>query len=347
MKVMASALGGQRKVRRGHALLNLAALLVFGVVGSSGGVIADEEGQRPSTRVATRIVSLAPSVTEILFAIGAGGNLVGVSSFCDYPPQVSEIPRVGTFTKPSIEAILAARSDLVIAARGPATMDAVGTIGRMGVPVLVVEDGTLADVWKAIEEIGRHTGRIDAATRVEEEMRRRLRAVRSRLAGAPRRRVLVVAGQTPLIVAGSDNFVDDLIRVAGGVNVAADTGQPWPRLSLETVLSRAPEVIIDSALSHEEGADLGLWNRFPTLPAVRDGRVHAYQSFAALRGGPRLADAAEEFARLIHPERYGLTDGQTGGGARTAGTARPATKKRTAQPAPPPSPVEGEASDRQ
>jgi iron complex transport system substrate-binding protein len=257
---------------------------------------------------ARRIVSLAPSATEILFALGAGDRLVGVCSFCDHPAGVAAVPRVGTFTSPSIEAIVAARPDLVIAARGPATVGAVAAVGRLGVPVLLVEDTTLDAVWTAITEIGRRTGREDAAGTLASELRGRLDRVRARLADAAPRRVLVVVGQTPLIVAGVGTFVDDLIHVAGGVNVAADTGQPWPRLSIETVLARAPEVIIDSALDHEEGADRGLWDRFPTLPAVRDNRVHAYRSFAALRGGPRLADAAEEFARLIHPEIGGLPD---------------------------------------
>jgi iron complex transport system substrate-binding protein len=175
----------------------------------------------------------------------------------------------------------------------------------------VVEDTTLAAVWTAIESIGARTGRREAAAALAAIMRARFDAIRSRVAGAPRRRVLMVVGQTPLVVAGGGTFVDELIRIAGGMNVAADSAQAWPRLSLEAVLARAPEVIIDSALSHEEGADPGLWARFPSLPAVRDGRVYPYRSFAALRGGPRLVDAAEEFARLIHPERH--REGSGGG----------------------------------
>jgi iron complex transport system substrate-binding protein len=286
-----------------------AVLIVLAALAPSRLAAGGGQDERLSAGGAKRIVSLAPSVTEILFAIGAGERLVGVCSFCDYPAEVTKIPRVGTFTAPSIEAIVAARADLVIAARGPATMRAVEAVRRIGVPVLIVEDATLVAVWEAIEDIGRHTAREEEAARLTDRLRRRLDAVRSTVAGTTRRRVLVVVGQVPLIVAGAETFVDDLIRVAGGVNVAADAGQPWPRLSLEAVLAWAPEVIIDSALGHEQGADSGLWSRFPTLPAVRDGRVHAYRSFAALRGGPRLADAAEEFARLIHPERYGVGGG--------------------------------------
>jgi iron complex transport system substrate-binding protein len=271
-----------------------------------------------------RVVSLAPSLTEILFAIGAGDRLVGVCNFCDHPPEVARVPRVGTFTAPSIEAILAARPDLLVAVRGPATMDAIEAVRRLGVDTLVVEDSTLGAVWAAIESIGARTGRPVAAAELAAAMRGRFDAIRNRVAGVPRRRVLMVVGQTPLVVAGGGTFVDELIQMAGGTNVAADSAQAWPRLSLETVLARAPEVIIDSALSHEEGADPGLWARFPSLPAVRDGRVHPYGSFAALRGGPRLVDAAEEFARLIHPERYQEGGGGSGGavGGGSLGPAR-------------------------
>jgi iron complex transport system substrate-binding protein len=266
-----------------------------------------------------RIVSLAPSLTEILFAIGAGDRLVGVCNFCDHPPEVARVPRVGTFTTPSTEAILTAQPDLLLAARGPATMGAVEAVRRLGVEVLVVEDSTLGAVWAAIDTMGARTGRVAAAAELAAAMRGRFDAIRTRLAGVPRRRVLMVVGQTPLVVAGGGTFVDELIEMAGGTNVAGDSAQAWPRLSLEAVLARAPEVIIDSALSHEEGAEPGLWGRFSSLPAVRDGRVYPYGSFDALRGGPRLADAAEEFARLIHPERYradnGAADGVEQGGS--------------------------------
>jgi iron complex transport system substrate-binding protein len=293
------------------AALLLCVMLATGALATEGTGATADPG-------AMRIVSLAPSVTEILFAIGAGDRLVGVCNFCDHPPEVASIRRIGTFTAPSIETVLAVRPDLLIAVRGPATMTAIEAVRRIGVDVLVVQDTTIEAVWKAIDDIGARTGRATAAAALATAMRARFDAIRARLAGAPRRRVLVVVGQTPLVVAGGGAFADELVEIAGGTNVANDIKQPWPRLGLETVLARGPEVIIDSAASHEDGASAGFWQRFPTLPAVRDGRVHAYGSFDALRGGPRLADAAEEFARLIHPERYGIVTapgsvGSTGG----------------------------------
>jgi iron complex transport system substrate-binding protein len=274
----------------------LAALLAAAAPGLAGA----GEGLGGGAR---RIVSLGPAATEILYALGAGDRLVGVCDFCDYPPAVRAVRRVGGFTAPSVETIVALRADLVIAVRGPATVEALETVRRTGVEILVVSDTTIDAVWRAIADIGERTGRTDAARALAADMRARFAAVRTRVAGAPRRRVLVVVGQTPLVVAGAGTFVDELVTIAGGTNVAADGGLPWPVMSLETVVARAPEVIIDTAARHEDGADAGYWERFPTLPAVRAGRVVAYASFDALRGGPRLAEAAEEFARLIHPER--------------------------------------------
>jgi iron complex transport system substrate-binding protein len=293
---------------------------------------ARQPGARPAWAEASpprRIVSLGPAATEILFALGAGHLVIGVCDFCDHPAEVRALPRVGAFTNPSVESIVALAPDLVIGVHGPATIESLATVERLGMDVLVVSDTTLDAVWAAIRDIGRRTGTTPAAAGLEATMRARFDAVRARVAGAPRRRVLAVVGQTPLVVAGKGTFVDDLIDIAGGVNVAGDTAQPWPMLSLEAAVARAPEVVIDSAVGHEGGADAGLWARFPTLPAVRDGRVHAYESFDALRGGPRLVDAAEEFARLIHPERAGPMPGRdvpstaaAAGGPSTTGAPR-------------------------
>jgi ABC-type Fe3+-hydroxamate transport system substrate-binding protein len=139
-------------------------------------------------------------------------------------------------------------------------------------------------------------------------MQQRMAAVRARLTGAPQRRVLMVVGQTPLIAVGSGIFLDELIRQAQGINIAANAKQPWPQLSLEVVIASQPEVIIDGSMGSEEKLDadqrLGIWRNFPTLPAVRDGRLYSRLSYAILRPGPRLPEAFAEIARLIHPERF-------------------------------------------
>jgi iron complex transport system substrate-binding protein len=135
----------------------------------------------------------------------------------------------------------------------------------------------------------------------------RMAAIRARLEGAPQRRVLMVVGQEPLIAVGSRIFLDELIAQAHGINVAAEANRPWTRFSLEVAIAKQPEVIIDGSMGSEEDDKaqyLGIWKNFPTVPAVRDGRVYGTRSYTVLRPGPRLPEGFEEIARFIHPERF-------------------------------------------
>jgi cobalamin transport system substrate-binding protein len=159
-----------------------------------------------------------------------------------------------------------------------------------------------------IERIGAAVGRDAAGRALVQRIDTDMAAIRARLADAPRRRVLMVVGQTPLIAVGSGIFQDELIRMGGGSNLAAQAGGAWPHLSLEFVLAQAPEVIIDTTMGNEEragaGAAMEFWAAFPTLPAVQAHRVYGYKEYQLLRPGPRVADAFRAIARFIHPERF-------------------------------------------
>ena len=254
-----------------------------------------------------RIVSLAPSVTETLFAIGAGEQLVGICTFCDFPREVERIDRIGAYINPNVEAIVAKRPDVVIGVP-PNNPEAIVALQRLGLRAIVVRVDTIAEIETAIRTIAQEAGREAQGEKLLADVRQRMAAVRKRLEGAPQRRVLMVVGQTPLIAVGSGIFLDELIRQAHGINIAASAKQPWPHLSLEMAIASQPEVIIDGSMGSEETPDaeqqLGIWRNFPTLPAVRDGRLHGRLSSAILRPGPRLPEAFEELARLIHPERF-------------------------------------------
>jgi iron complex transport system substrate-binding protein len=256
---------------------------------------------------ALRIVSLAPSVTETLFALGAGSEIVGVSAQCDYPAEASAIDRVGTFLEPNVELVLAKRPQLVIAAPSPGNETLLAELRRIGIEVLVVDADTVPETEAVIARIARAIGRPDRGTALVERIRAEISATTRRLTGAPVRRVLLVLGQNPLVAAGPGGLQDELIRMAHGENIAAGTGEPWPRLSLESVVARAPQVIIDLTLAHEpRGAarSLGIWQAFPSIPAVKQGRVYAQPAFFLVRPGPRLGRALEQMARFIHPERF-------------------------------------------
>jgi iron complex transport system substrate-binding protein len=268
-------------------------------------VTAAGEGAPAQTR--KRIVSLAPSVTETLFAIGAGEQLVGICTFCDFPREVERIDRIGAYINPNVEAIVAKRPDVVIGVP-PNNPEAIAALQRLGLRTIVVRVDTIAEIEAAIRTIAREAGREAQGEKLLADMNQRMAVVRKRLEGAPQRRVLMVVGQTPLIAVGSGIFLDELINQAHGINIAANAKQSWPHLSLEVAIAKQPEVIIDGSMGSEEKQDpeqrLGIWKNFPTVPAVRDGRLHGRLSFAILRPGPRLPDAFEELARLVHPERF-------------------------------------------
>jgi len=253
-----------------------------------------------------RIVSLAPSVTETLFALGAGDQLAGICTFCDFPREVERIDRIGSYLAPNVEAIIAKAPDVVIGVP-PNSPVAVAALQRAGLRVVIVQVDTLEQVEAAMRTIAHEAGREARGEALLEALRQRMAAVRTRLEGAPQRRVLMVVGQNPLIAVGSGIFLNELITQAHGLNIAADTNQQWPRLSLEVAVAKQPEVIIDGSMGSEEKGEaqlLGVWQSFPELPAVRNGRLYGRRSYALLRPGPRVAEGFEEIARLIHPERF-------------------------------------------
>jgi len=247
-----------------------------------------------------RVVSLAPSVTEIVYALGVGDRLVGVCAQCDEPAAAS-LPRVGGYLAPSVEATLALRPALVIVVPSPGNREAVRAIERAGVRVLVVQDRTLNDLWASIRDVSAALGVEPAGATLAAELQHRLDDVHARIAGRPRPRVLAVVGHRPLVAVGPGTLQDDLIAIAGGENVMADAGGPWPALSLEVVVARAPDVIVDASMGTEAGLH-ELFDHLETIPAVRAGRVvRLADADAFLRAGPRVPTAAAALASLFHP----------------------------------------------
>jgi len=245
-------------------------------------------------------------VTETLFALGAGEQIVGICSFCDFPRGVERIERIGSYLAPNIEAIIAKAPEVVIGVP-PNSPEAVAALQRAGLRVVIVQVDTLEQIEAAMRTIAHEAGRDAQGEALLEELRQRMAAVRARLQDAPPRRVLMVVGQNPLIAVGSGIFLDELITQAHGSNIAADTHQQWPQLSLEVAVAKQPEVIIDGSMGSEEKGQeqlFGVWQNFPELPAVRDGRLYGRRSYTLLRPGPRLAEGFEEIARLIHPECF-------------------------------------------
>lgn len=252
-----------------------------------------------------RIVSLVPSVTEIVYALGGEGRLVGVTDFCDWPPEARQKPRVGGMLSPSLEIIAALRPDLVVATTEGNRLETFEQLQQLGIPVFTVAPRRLADVMRLVRDLGLLTGREAAVAPLREALERRIRAVREAVAPYPRPRVLYVLWPEPLIVPGREGLVGELIELAGGRSVTAKEPGAYPRLSLEAVAVRAPEVIV-LARHGADGTPLARasWERLAALPAVRAGRLHAVDGTNLHRYGPRMVGALEALARVIHPEAF-------------------------------------------
>ncbi len=251
-----------------------------------------------------RIVSLAPGVTEILFALGGGGAVVGVSQYCDYPPAATRLPKVGTFLTPNVEAIAALRPDLVIGPGLSSSRREVRTLEAMGYPTLTVNDDSLDAIERSIAVIGEHIGEEESARHLLSAMQARIDEVRARLAGTKPRTVVMLVGHQPMVAVGRGTFLDDLLHLAGGDNIGDLAMQNWPRLSIEYIIAMQPEVILDGAMGSDANTPAGFWARYPTIPAVRDRQVFGYPEDPMLHPGPRVWQSLQILARRIHPEAF-------------------------------------------
>jgi iron complex transport system substrate-binding protein len=251
-----------------------------------------------------RIVSLAPSVTETLFALGAGGEVVGVSQYCDFPPEVRRLPRVGSFITPNIEAIAALRPTLVIGLSTSSDLREMGALTAMGIATLMADDSSIATIEQSIIVIGDQIGRATVARDLADKLRDHLNAVAARMKREPARSVLMVVGHQPMVAVGERNFLNELLLLAHAENIAAAAEQAWPRLSLEYIIAVRPEVILDGQMGTDPTTPDSFWSKYPSIPAVQNHRVFGYSEDPTLHPGPRIGLTLDELARRIHPEAF-------------------------------------------
>ena len=251
-----------------------------------------------------RIVSLAPSVTETLFALGAGPDVVGVSQYCDYPTEVRKLPRVGSFLTPNIEAIIALRPTLVIGLGLSSDQRELRALTSMGYPVLLVSDGSLDEIENSIGEVGAHIGRTREARDLAAQIRAQIAEVSERLSSASTVRALMLVGHQPVVAVGRGNFLNQLLQLARADNIAAASGQQWPQLSIEYIIAMRPQVILDGSMGNDPTSPSKFWESYQTIPAVTDHRVFGYPQDPILHPGPRVGRSLEILARMIHPEAW-------------------------------------------
>jgi iron complex transport system substrate-binding protein len=255
----------------------------------------------------TRIISVVPAATEILFALGAGPRVVAVSSFDHEPPDVNQLPRVGALMDPDVERILSLKPDLIVIYGSQ--HDLAQQMSRAGIPQFAFVHGGVSDILTTITALGERTDTRDAAKRLVASIRSRLDAISARVAGKPRPRTLIVFGRDPgalrnLYASGGIGFLHDMIEAAGGADVFADVKRESVQATSETLITRAPEVIIEIRASDEAVPNPDDWNALPSIPAVRQHRVVALIGTELVTAGPRVATATERIARAIHPEAF-------------------------------------------
>jgi iron complex transport system substrate-binding protein len=276
---------------------------------ASPAVITDQLGRTVSLATASpqRIISLAPSNTEILYALGLSDRIVGVSDYSDYPPEAKTKPSVGAYDKPSIEQVIAMNPDLVLATEvHQATV--IPQLESQGIIVVALSPQTLDDVLASITLIGKATGKVKEAAKLTAGMQQRINSVTNKtgkLSPERKPRVFYIVWNDPLMTAGAGTFIDELINKAGGINIAGDL-KSYPTISLENVLTANPEVILAGS-GMGEGEDLPYQyatteSRLQGTDARRNDRVYSINTDIVGRPGPRIVDALEDFLADIHPE---------------------------------------------
>ena len=256
-----------------------------------------------------RIVSLAPNITEILFALGLGGRIVGVTRYCDYPAQALQKEKIGGMVDPNLERIQALRPELIIGFRGN-PLGILGKLRNLRFPVFVLDLGSSLDgLFQTIEKVGRVTRADGPAAAVVANLREKHQAVRQALGNSSKRPkvFLSVYGQG-LWTCGAGSYLNDLLIQAGGLNIAGKTGRRWLQLNREQLINENPDVIIIMAKDKERFSQAGesfrADPRLKDVRAVKDNNIHLLDENVAGRFGPRLIDAFEAVARILHPEIF-------------------------------------------
>ncbi len=252
-----------------------------------------------------RIISLSPSLTEMLYLLGLGDRIVGVTTYCDFPPEARSKEKIGDTVNPNLEKIVGLQADLILVSSASQLEHFDAQLRRMGLPVYAVRADSLESVVGAIERLGELTGSQKVARERAAALREVIRSIQSRTRDLPRVRVFLVIQRQPLMVAGERSFLTDVIRRAGGESITTDAAREYAQYSVEGIIAKAPEVII--LPSREERprriTDL-VWPELQTTPAMRDRRVYSLNNDLLLRPGPRLVEGLKDLAMVLHPEAF-------------------------------------------
>lgn len=249
-----------------------------------------------------RIISLAPNLTEIIYFLELEEKVIAVSTMCNYPPEVAAKPRVGGFN-PSVEKIISLQPDLILATTAGNRRESIRQLELLGQSVFVTSAKNIDDIFHSIIKIGSITGKKELAVLKIKELRERMKRITSRVKGLPRRRILYLIWHQPIMTAGGNTFLNNLIWLAGGESISRDIKQNIVQLSREEIIKRDPEIIFLPDLKDKKLAEQFM-QKCEVLTAVRNGAVYSLNEDLILRPGPRIVDGLELMAKIIHPEAF-------------------------------------------
>jgi iron complex transport system substrate-binding protein len=267
--------------------------------------VIDETGRSVNiTAAPQRIVSLAPGITETLYALGLDNKIAGVTTFCNWPVAARTKTRIGGFTNPSIEKIVSLKPDLIIATADGNRKDTVQQLERIGLPVYVTNPSDTDSVLRSIIHIGKITNRGNEANKLVAKLQKRLNNVAYQIRHKRKPRVFFQIGLEPVITAGKGTLINEVIERAGGVNVAGLDTSNYPRYSAEGIIKASPEIIIFAPMVHDKEFKgvKRFWQEFGGLPAVKNDKIYPMNADLINRASPRIFDAVEKMALILHPD---------------------------------------------
>jgi ABC-type Fe3+-hydroxamate transport system substrate-binding protein len=281
--------------------LLLFALVMAALTAQAARVVTDETGRKVTLPDHPhRVVCLVPSITDTVFAMGSGDDVVAVSDYTTYPPAALKKPSIGSLIKPSVETILSFHPDLVLGTSFPGAAETATQLQTVGVPVYLVDPHGLSGILRSVSSLGEALNRGPEAAALNLSLTSRIAAVKARTAGKPAPRVLVPVWYDPIITIGKSAFISEIVETAGAKSVTDDLIPDWPQISMETVITRAPQALVlirGGKISIQTLQQLPGWS---SLPAIQAGKVY-YVDNGIQEPSPVAINALEELAREFHP----------------------------------------------
>jgi iron complex transport system substrate-binding protein len=283
-------------------------LFHFSLVEGQERLLTDEIGRKVKiSNAPKKIISLAPNITEILFALELDEEILAVTDFCDYPNAALTKPKIGGFVNPSIEMIISLNPDLVIATRDGNRRETIQRLNDLGLSVYVINPKGFDGVMKTIQNIGEVVGRQDEERKIVTALRTKRENILALTQSLPKPRIFFQVGEAPIITVGRETLANDLIRLAGGRSISENEAINYPHYSIETIMFKAPEVIIISSMESKRDYlnSVKKWQNWKSIPAVKKNAIYVVDSNLVDRPSPRIGEGLETIVRMIHPEAMG------------------------------------------